>query len=60
MRTNTTEVEVKFDGMTATIKTEEPAALFRIIAALKNEGRQPEFRYYDEEINDKTCWQKAA
>lgn len=51
------EVEIKFGGLTAIIKTEEPAALFRIINALKNDGREPEIRYFDKEIDDKTCWQ---
>lgn len=54
---NRQEVEVTFNGLTATITTEEPAALFRIIKALENDGREPEFRYYDEELREKTCWQ---
>lgn len=51
------EVEVTFDGLQLTIVIEEPTALFRVIKALQNDGRDPEIRYFDEEIDDKTCWQ---
>jgi hypothetical protein len=51
------EIELRFDGMTVTLVTEEPKALFRVVKALQNDGREPEFRHFDEEIEDKTCWQ---
>lgn len=54
---NTETTELQFDGMTVTIITEEPTAFFRIVKALQNDGREPEFRQFDEELNDKTCWQ---
>ena len=49
-------VFVQFDGMGAEIIA-DPVALFRIIKALVNDGREPEIRYFDEEIQDTTCWQ---
>lgn len=51
------EVELEFDGLTITIKTESAAALFRVIKALQNNGRNPEIRYIDEEVGGYTCWQ---
>jgi hypothetical protein len=56
------EVQVQFDDMTATIVA-KPVAMFRVIKALINDGRDPEIRYFDEELKDNTCWQptrKAA
>ena len=57
------KIEILFDEMTVEINTGEPAALFRVVKALENDGRAPEIRYFDEEIEDTTCWQplrKAA
>lgn len=51
------EIELRFDGITVTLTTEEPAAVFRVAKALQNDGRELEFRHFDEEIDDKTCWQ---
>jgi hypothetical protein len=51
------EIEVRFDGVSIILIAEEPIAFFRIIKALQNDGRRPEFRQFDEELNDKTCWQ---
>lgn len=57
-----TEIEIQFDDLTAKITT-TPAAIFRIIRALNEDGREVTVRYYDEELKDHTCWQptkKAA
>jgi len=56
------EVEIMFGDSRATIITEQPQTLFRIIRALKEDGHDPQIRVYDEELRDMTCWQptKAA
>ena len=45
------------DTSTATVKTTDPAVMFKIINSLKENGQNPKFRIYDEELKDKTCWQ---
>lgn len=45
------KIEVKFEGLTASIETEDAAALFRIINALKKDGRNPEIK------REKENWQ---
>ena len=55
-------VFLQFDGMQAEVIA-EPVTLFRVINALINDGKAPEIRYFDDEIQDMTCWQptrKAA
>lgn len=52
------EVEVMFgDNCTATIKTNDARAIFRLIKGLQSEGWEPTIRYFDEELGEKTCWQ---
>lgn len=52
-----TEVEVLFDGMIVKLVTDEPVAFFRTVKALENDGRKPQIRLYDEELEEMTCWQ---
>ena len=52
-----TEVEVLFDGMIVKLITDEPVAFFRMVKALENDGRKPQIRLYDAELEDMTCWQ---
>lgn len=35
----------------------EPHDLFSVINGLILQGKNPQIRYFDEELNDWTCWQ---
>jgi len=35
----------------------DASTMFAILKSLKENGKQPKFRVWDEELNDLTCWQ---
>lgn len=54
------EFQVLIRGSIVTCKYDDASAMFAILKALKENGKEPEFRVWDEELNDHTCWQKVA
>ena len=57
MEDKRTEIRV---GDTVMSVTTDPAGLFRILRALKEDGQEPLVRWHDEELNDFTCWQPVC
>ena len=54
------EFQVLIRGSIVTCKYDDASAMFAILKALKENGKEPQFRVWDEELNDHTCWQKVA
>jgi len=51
------EVQLLIEDRRATIFC-EPADVFGIIKGLSIQGKNPQFRVWDKELNDWTCWQR--